>query len=189
MSVVWDTGGVLWQVDLTPAMAKEEITRVLTASDPNLPNNITKYNFREKVFKVDPPGALDQLAMHFEMNGCVKTNPPISPHPWHCPADERSLQVCDAQRISRGQGAGRLRPSGEFYFKKKGGLPSLPTPPPSLEVLTLQVKEAQEDAHKVAAQAAADAGEEPDEDEGGALPERPRRILGNLPRRQPTQAT
>jgi len=105
------------QVDLTPAMAKEEITRVLTASDPNLPNNITKYNFREKVFKVDPPGALDQLAMHFEMNGCVM----------HKESPEAKEQAA----------------------------------------YDLQVKEAQEDAHKVAAQAAADAGEEPDEDEGG----------------------
>ena len=59
------------QVVLTDALRKEEITRVLTASDPNLPNNLTKYNYREKAYKVDPPPPGEDLAMHFEMNGCM----------------------------------------------------------------------------------------------------------------------
>jgi len=52
-------------------MRKEEVTRVLTATDPNLPNNLTKYNYREKVFKVDPPPPGEDLAIHFSMNGVM----------------------------------------------------------------------------------------------------------------------
>lgn len=59
------------QVELSEKDRKDEVTRVLTASDPNIPNNVTKYNYKEKVFKVDPPGAGEELCIHFEMNGCV----------------------------------------------------------------------------------------------------------------------
>jgi hypothetical protein len=58
-------------VELSDVERKEEITRVLTATDPNLPKNLTKYNYREKAYKIDPPGPGEQLAIHFEMNGCV----------------------------------------------------------------------------------------------------------------------
>jgi dynein intermediate chain 1 len=57
------------QVELSDTERKEEITRVLTATDPNLPKNLTKYNYREKAYKIDPPGPGEQLAIHFEMNG------------------------------------------------------------------------------------------------------------------------
>jgi len=57
------------QLKLSETEMKEEHTRVLTADDPNLPANITKYNYKEKVFKRDPPGTGDHLAIHFTMNG------------------------------------------------------------------------------------------------------------------------
>jgi len=60
------------QVDLTDAKRKEEITRVLTATDPNLPNNLTKYNYRERAYKIDPPGGTDNLKIHYEKNGYVE---------------------------------------------------------------------------------------------------------------------
>ncbi|CAM9680997.1 unnamed protein product, partial [Heterosigma akashiwo] len=53
------------QLKLTETEQKEEIARVLTANDPNVPNNIAKYNFKEKVYKKDPPATGDHLARHF----------------------------------------------------------------------------------------------------------------------------
>jgi hypothetical protein len=61
-------------VELTDAKRKEEITRVLTATDPNLPNNLTKYNYRERAYKIDPPGGTDNLKIHYEKNGYVTLN-------------------------------------------------------------------------------------------------------------------
>lgn len=58
------------QLQLTDEQLAEEITRVLTANDPNIPNNITKYNYKEKSYKQDPEGPMDHLAFHFQMDGC-----------------------------------------------------------------------------------------------------------------------
>ena len=43
---------VFLQLNLSETELKEEITRVLTANDPHVPNNITKYNFKERAYKV-----------------------------------------------------------------------------------------------------------------------------------------
>lgn len=59
------------QLKLTENELKEEHTRVLTANDPNAPNNITKYNYKERCYKIDPPGQGDFLAVHFCMDGCA----------------------------------------------------------------------------------------------------------------------
>lgn len=58
------------QIVLTECELKEEHTRVLTANDPNVPDNITKYNYHSRGYKVDPPGAQDHLALHFAFEGC-----------------------------------------------------------------------------------------------------------------------
>eukprot|EP00341_Mesodinium_pulex_P012750 CAMPEP_0116903226 /NCGR_PEP_ID=MMETSP0467-20121206/10598_1 /TAXON_ID=283647 /ORGANISM="Mesodinium pulex, Strain SPMC105" /LENGTH=677 /DNA_ID=CAMNT_0004577441 /DNA_START=13 /DNA_END=2046 /DNA_ORIENTATION=+ len=58
------------QVQLTEEQLTEEFTRILTANDPNVPNNITKYNYKEKAYKQDPEGPMDHLAFHFSMDGC-----------------------------------------------------------------------------------------------------------------------
>lgn len=59
------------QLQLTEAQLKEEVTRVLTANDPNVPTNITKYNYKDRMYKVDPPGPGDHLAIHFSMDGSM----------------------------------------------------------------------------------------------------------------------
>ena len=57
------------QLELSEKEMEEEITRVLTANDPNVPNNITKYNYKDKAYKQDPEGPMDHLAFHFSMDG------------------------------------------------------------------------------------------------------------------------
>ena len=42
------------QLKLDEVQLSEEFTRVLTANDPNIPNNVSKYNYKEKSFKQDP---------------------------------------------------------------------------------------------------------------------------------------
>jgi dynein intermediate chain 1 len=58
------------QLQLTDEQLVDDITRVLTANDPNVPNNITKYNYKEKAYKQDPEGLMDNLIFHFQMDGC-----------------------------------------------------------------------------------------------------------------------
>lgn len=59
------------QLKLSEAELKEEFSRVLTANDPNVPNNITKYNYKERTYKVDPPGPGDHLYLHFCEDGSM----------------------------------------------------------------------------------------------------------------------
>jgi dynein intermediate chain 1 len=42
------------QLELDEKQMEEEHTRVLTANDPNVPNNIIKYNYKDKAYKQDP---------------------------------------------------------------------------------------------------------------------------------------
>eukprot|EP01038_Epipyxis_sp_PR26KG_P013040 gene13040-17476_t len=58
------------QLILTDEQLDEDFTRVLTANDPNVPNNITKYNYKEKAYKQDPEGPMDHLAFHLQRDGC-----------------------------------------------------------------------------------------------------------------------
>lgn len=58
------------QLVLSEEQLDEDFTRVLTANDPNIPNNTTKYNYKEKAYKQDPEGPMDHLVFHFEMDGC-----------------------------------------------------------------------------------------------------------------------
>jgi dynein intermediate chain 1 len=58
------------QLELSEKQLEEEITRVLTTNDPNVPNNITKYNYKDKAYKQDPEGPMDHLVFHFSMDGC-----------------------------------------------------------------------------------------------------------------------
>ncbi|KDO18155.1 hypothetical protein SPRG_16441, partial [Saprolegnia parasitica CBS 223.65] len=51
------------QLRLNEQELKEEFSRVLTANDPNVPNNITKYNYKERMYKVDPPGPATTCSM------------------------------------------------------------------------------------------------------------------------------
>lgn len=57
------------QLVLTDHELNDEQTRVLTANDPNVPNNTTRYNYKEKSYKQDPEGPMDHLVFHFQMDG------------------------------------------------------------------------------------------------------------------------
>jgi dynein intermediate chain 1 len=59
------------QLKLSEQELKEEFSRVLTANDPNVPNNITKYNYKERCFKMDPPGPGDHLFVHLYTDGSM----------------------------------------------------------------------------------------------------------------------
>ncbi|KAF0715155.1 hypothetical protein AaE_011396 [Aphanomyces astaci] len=59
------------QLRLSEQELKEEFSRVLTANDPNVPNNITKYNYKERMYKVDPPGPGDNLYLHLSSEGSM----------------------------------------------------------------------------------------------------------------------
>jgi len=59
------------QLNLTSAELKQEITRVLTADDPNIPRNITKFNFKDRSYKPDPPAAGEHMAVQFGVDGCM----------------------------------------------------------------------------------------------------------------------
>jgi dynein intermediate chain 1 len=58
------------QLHLTEEQLDDDQTRVLTANDPNVPNNITKYNYKEKSYKQDPEGPMDHLVFHLQSDGC-----------------------------------------------------------------------------------------------------------------------
>ncbi|KAA0189151.1 Dynein intermediate chain [Fasciolopsis buskii] len=55
------------QLQLTEQELKEEITRVLTATNPHAPQNIVRFNFKECQYKPIPQ--VDQTAVHFWLEG------------------------------------------------------------------------------------------------------------------------
>jgi dynein intermediate chain 1 len=55
------------QLQLTEQELKEEFTRILTANNPHAPNNIVRYNFKERAYKAT--SSVDQLAIHFSIDG------------------------------------------------------------------------------------------------------------------------
>lgn len=52
---------------LTEKELETEHTRVLSAKDPVAPQNIVRYSFRERTYKLD--ASVEQCALHFEMEG------------------------------------------------------------------------------------------------------------------------
>lgn len=58
------------QLQLTEKELKEDITRILTGDDPNLPQNVCRFSFKDKCYKPDPPGQGDNMAVHFSLEGC-----------------------------------------------------------------------------------------------------------------------
>ncbi|XP_028411720.1 dynein intermediate chain 2, ciliary-like [Dendronephthya gigantea] len=55
------------QLELTETELKEEFTRILTANNPHAPSNIVRFSHKDKLFK--PLSSVDQLAIHFSMDG------------------------------------------------------------------------------------------------------------------------
>ena len=58
------------QLQLTEKELEEDITRILTGDDPNLPQNVCRFSFKDKCYKPDPPGQGDNMAIHFSLEGC-----------------------------------------------------------------------------------------------------------------------
>lgn len=57
------------QLQLDENELKEEFTRILTANNPNAPENIIRYSFNDRCFKHVPH--IEQMAVHFVIDGCV----------------------------------------------------------------------------------------------------------------------
>uniref|UniRef100_A0A7N6FJZ2 Dynein, axonemal, intermediate chain 1, paralog 2 n=1 Tax=Anabas testudineus TaxID=64144 RepID=A0A7N6FJZ2_ANATE len=57
------------QLELTDAELKEEITRILTANNPHAPQNIVRYSFKERSYKLT--SVVDQMAVHFMLEGSL----------------------------------------------------------------------------------------------------------------------
>eukprot|EP00586_Coscinodiscus_wailesii_P010112 CAMPEP_0172490410 /NCGR_PEP_ID=MMETSP1066-20121228/20817_1 /TAXON_ID=671091 /ORGANISM="Coscinodiscus wailesii, Strain CCMP2513" /LENGTH=732 /DNA_ID=CAMNT_0013258863 /DNA_START=18 /DNA_END=2216 /DNA_ORIENTATION=+ len=57
------------QVKLTEEQLKEDIARVLTGDDPNVPKGVSKFSFKDRCYKPDPPGLSDHMAIHFVLKG------------------------------------------------------------------------------------------------------------------------
>ncbi|XP_032746111.1 dynein intermediate chain 1, axonemal [Rattus rattus] len=55
------------QLELTDAELKEEFTRILTANNPHAPQNIVRYSFKERTYKLI--GFVNQMAIHFSQVG------------------------------------------------------------------------------------------------------------------------
>ncbi|EKX42942.1 hypothetical protein GUITHDRAFT_95510 [Guillardia theta CCMP2712] len=55
------------QLNLTEKELEQEFTRVLSAKDPVAPQNIVRFSFKERLYKLDP--SVEQCAQHFEMEG------------------------------------------------------------------------------------------------------------------------
>ena len=58
------------QLQLTGKELEEDVTRILTGDDPNLPQNVCRYSFKDKCYKPDPPGQADNMVVHFSLEGC-----------------------------------------------------------------------------------------------------------------------
>lgn len=55
------------QLDLTEEELKEEFTRIIRGDNPNAPDNIVRFSFKEGEFKQQ--ATVEQLAMHFSLDG------------------------------------------------------------------------------------------------------------------------
>eukprot|EP00842_Homolaphlyctis_polyrhiza_P006701 jgi/Hompol1/7031/HPOL_002404-RA len=55
------------QLQLTDKELEEELTRILNANNPHAPQNIARYNNKERVFKASPN--MDHIVFHFEFDG------------------------------------------------------------------------------------------------------------------------
>lgn len=55
------------QLELSEVQLKEEFTRILTANNPHAPQNIVRFNFKERTFK--QTSSVEQIAIHFALDG------------------------------------------------------------------------------------------------------------------------
>ncbi|XP_014664871.1 PREDICTED: dynein intermediate chain 2, ciliary-like [Priapulus caudatus] len=57
------------QLQLNENELNEEFTRILTANNPNAPENVIRYSFNERCFK--QVTYIEQMAVHFAADGCM----------------------------------------------------------------------------------------------------------------------
>ncbi|NXI06819.1 DNAI1 protein, partial [Irena cyanogastra] len=55
------------QLELTEDELKKEVTRTLTANNPHIPQDIVRFSFKERAYKLVDD--MDQTAIHFTLNG------------------------------------------------------------------------------------------------------------------------
>ncbi|XP_039945908.1 dynein axonemal intermediate chain 1 [Hirundo rustica] len=55
------------QLELTEDELKKEVTRTLTANNPHIPQDIVRFSFKERAYKL--VDNMDQTAIHFTLNG------------------------------------------------------------------------------------------------------------------------
>ena len=58
------------QLRLSESELNEEITKMLSAVDPNAPSNLVRFHFKEKAYKFEP--MVDQLATHLSIEGWIE---------------------------------------------------------------------------------------------------------------------
>ena len=58
------------QLNLSEEELGNDISRILTGDDPSVPKNVSKYSYKDKCFKLDPPGLSDHMAVHLILEGC-----------------------------------------------------------------------------------------------------------------------
>mmetsp|Transcript_3187 Transcript_3187/g.11528 ORF Transcript_3187/g.11528 Transcript_3187/m.11528 type:complete len:710 (-) Transcript_3187:55-2184(-) len=78
------------QVKLSEKEMDEDVTRVLTANDPNVPANIIVFHYKDREYKRLPPGPSDHVVCHFAMEGSAM----------HVNSEEAKVQV-ESDRVKR----------------------------------------------------------------------------------------
>ena len=93
------------QLDLTEKELEEEITKQLTANNPNAPSNIARYSMKERTFKFEP--MVEQLVMHYATDGYLL----------HQESDEAKRQVAleemEAQAMAEWSAGGKPKEKKE----------------------------------------------------------------------------
>lgn len=100
------------QLQLSTEELKQEFTRVLTGNDPNVPSNVTKYNYKDRMYKVDPPGPGDHLYLHLTIEGSAihresedaKTQAAFNIKKIEDEREARELALRDAREEAEGRG-------------------------------------------------------------------------------------
>ena len=58
------------QLSLTETELNADVSRILTGDDPNVPKNVCTFSYKERCYKLEPPGLSDHMAVHLVFDGC-----------------------------------------------------------------------------------------------------------------------
>ncbi|KAJ3078665.1 cytoplasmic dynein with WD40 domain [Rhizoclosmatium sp. JEL0117] len=109
------------QLQLTEPELEEELTRILNANNPHAPQNIARYNNKERVFKASPN--VDHFVVHFEFDGYWIYKEKEEEAPEAPPAAETTTESTGTE-TEGGEGAppASAAPPAEEEKKQKGPL-------------------------------------------------------------------